>query len=394
MLTLLRRPGTNQAFMSDPNDPRTPGQLIQALLAERGWTQRVLALVIGADETGINHIIAGKRPVKAELALVLAEVFEVPAERFLDLQNAYDLAQARLVARPDPRRATRARIFGGLPITEMIKRGWLDVSSVRDVPRVEGELAKFFGVPSVEEIEILPHAAKKTNVAESATPAQLAWLHRVKTIASEMMVARYSPRALQSALPKLSELLASVEETRKVPRILAEAGVRFVLVESLPGAKIDGACFWKDENSPIIGMSLRFDRIDNFWFVLRHEIEHVLRGHGRDAVIIDAELEGERAGSGDGVADEERVANAAAAEFCVPQAALERFVKRKAPFFAERDIIGFARTLQVHPGLIAGQLQRRTGRYERFRNHQVKVRAHVAPGSIVDGWGDVALVDM
>jgi len=42
-------------------------------------------------------------------------------------------------------------------------------------------------------------------------------------------------------------------------------------------------------------MSLRHDRIDNFWFVLRHEIEHVLRQHGRSAAMLDTELEGERA---------------------------------------------------------------------------------------------------
>ncbi|KAI1694314.1 hypothetical protein Ddc_22202 [Ditylenchus destructor] len=52
-------------------------------------------------------------------------------------------------------------------------------------------------------------------------------------------------------------------------------------VEALSGSKIDGACFWLDAHKPVIGMTLRFDRIDNFWFVLRHEIEHVLREDGR-----------------------------------------------------------------------------------------------------------------
>ena len=140
---------------------------------------------------------------------------------------------------------------------------------------------------------------------------------------------------------------------------------------------------------------MRFDRIDNFWFVLRHEMEHVLQGHGRGGnPIIDAELEGDRAGSGDHVPEEERIANAAASEFCVPQNMLESFIARKAPFFAERDILGFARTINVHPGLIAGQIQRRTARYDRFRNHLVKIRSIVAPGAIVDGWGDIAPVGL
>jgi HTH-type transcriptional regulator/antitoxin HigA len=107
-------------------------------------------------------------------------------------------------------------------------------------------------------------------------------------------------------------------------------------------------------------------------------------------VTIDAELEGVRAGvSSVGINEEERIANRAAVEFCVPPDKLEAFIVRKEPFFNERDIKGFARTIQVHPGLIAGQLQHRTERYDRFRSHLAKVRHIVTPSATVDGWGDV-----
>ncbi len=170
--------------------------------------------------------------------------------------------------------------------------------------------------------------------------------------------------------------------------------MRFVIVESLPSAKIDGVCLWVGKNcdSPVIGLSLRFDRIDNFWFVLRHEIEHVLRGHGHGAVMLDADLEKERAGTSSDIPDEERVANAAAAEFCVPQDRLEDFIARKAPMFAERDIRGFAATLDIHPGIVAGQLQHQMNRYDLFRNHLVKIRSIVTPSSNYDGWGDIAQI--
>jgi HTH-type transcriptional regulator/antitoxin HigA len=112
-----------------------------------------------------------------------------------------------------------------------------------------------------------------------------------------------------------------------------------------------------------------------------------MQGHGRDAAMLDTDMEKDRSGV---LADEEQIADAAGADFCVSQAALERFIARKAPYFAERDILGFARTIGVHPGLVAGQLQRRIGRYDLFRNHLVKIRAIVAQGALVDGWGDVA----
>ena len=249
---------------------------------------------------------------------------------------------------------------------------------------------RFFQVNRIEDIEFLPFAAKKTHVNTPLTAGQLAWLYRVKKIASEMLVARYSPAAIPAAIAKMKALLSAPEEARKVPRILAESGVRFLIVEALPSSKIDGVCFWLNEVSPVVALSMRYDRIDNFWFVLRHEIEHVQRRHGLSTVMFDAELEGERAGVGSSVDQEERVANEAAAEFCVPKKMMDAFIARKAPFFREPDILAFAKIIRAHPGLIAGQLRRRTGRYDRFVNHLVKVRSIVAPNAITDGWGDVA----
>jgi HTH-type transcriptional regulator/antitoxin HigA len=371
---------------SESKDFRTPGQLIAALMQDRGWTNRLLAVVLGVDENTVSRWVNGRRAIDAELAVMLEEVFGVRAEDFLDLQKSYDLAMARVAARPDPERATRAQLFGDLPVAEMIRRGWIAAKDVRDVPQVRSELMRFFGVNRVEDIEVLPHAAKKTNVNVPVNGAQLAWLYRVREIASEMLVARYSGAAVRSAVGKLQNLLGAAEEARKAPRILAEAGIRFLIVESLPSAKIDGVCFWLNDNSPVIAISMRFDRIDNFWFVLRHEIEHVDREHGRAVVMFDPDLEA----AADVVAEEERVANEAAADFCVPKRMMDAFIARKAPFFAERDILGFAKTIRVHPGLVAGQLRRRTGRYDRFGSHLVKIRSIVAPDTTVDGWGDVA----
>ena len=379
--------------MIDSAKYRTPGQLIQALLDERGWSQRVLSVVLGIEKTALARVVKDARAVDAPLALGLSEVFEIPAEVFLRLQQEYDLAKARITTRPDPTRASRARLFGDLPISEMISRGWIDAADMRDVKKVESELARFFDAPSVGDVEVLPHAAKRTNVTGDPPPAQLAWLYRVRQIAQSLLVPQYSTSAMQAAVQKLRDLLASPDEARKVPRILTEAGVRFVVVESLSAAKIDGVCFWLDDRSPVIGMSMRHDRIDNFWFVLRHECEHVLRGDGRTSVTIDAELEKERAGTGAELAEQERHANEAAADFCVPTKTLKQFIARKAPIFTERDIVGFARTVKVHPGLVAGQLQHATGRYERFRDHLTKIRTIVLPNVLHDGWGDVAPVD-
>jgi len=377
-------------MMSYLEDCRTPGQLVLALLEKQGWTKRTLAIVLNVDESGINRIISDKQAISAAMALSFEDVFDVSAETFLSLQKDYDLAKARIAVRPDPKRKSRAQLFGGLPISEMVKRGWILVENPKDANEIEAAVTKFFRAEESGQIYNIPHAAKKANSGPDITLAQHAWLHRVRRISEDMLVARYSDISGGIALKKLSLLRRHPEELRKIPRIMNEAGIRFVLVEALSSTKIDGACLWLSENEPVIGMSMRYDRIDNFWFVLRHEIEHVLRGHGKDRPVVDVELEGRKASLSLEISKEEREANEAAAGFCVPSDLMDAFIARKSPFFAERDLLGFANTMGIHPGLVAGQVQHRTGRYDLFRKHLVKVKRYIAPSAIVDGWGDIA----
>lgn len=372
-------------------DYKSPGQMIASLLEQKGWTKRTLSVIMGINETILNKVTSNSRRIDAPMALILEDIFKVPAEEFLAVQKQYDLAIARIDADRDPSREMRASLIGGLPITAMIKRGWLHASSVKDLPAVESSLTRFFSVNRLEDIEFLPHAAKRTDVSINASPAQLAWLYRVKTLASEMLVAKYSPASVKSAIAKIKNLIHSAEELRKVPRILAEAGIRFVIVEALPSSKIDGVCFWLDENSPVIGMSLRFDRIDNFVFVLRHELEHVLRRDGLETAMLDVDVaSGAATQVSQELQDQETRANLAASEFCVPKKMMDAFISRKAPTFAIRDIVGFSRMVKVHTGIVAGQLQFRTNKYHLGRQYLVPVRSIVTPNAVTDGWGDVA----
>jgi HTH-type transcriptional regulator/antitoxin HigA len=383
-------------------DFRTPGQLIEKLLAERDWDQRFLGFWLDVSETIVSRMIGGTRAVDAEMALKLSNVFDVPAERFLSLQQAYDLSKAKLVSVPDPDLAAKAALFGSLPLSDMIKRGWIKADSVKDVKAVEPELKRFFSAHDLSEVELLPHAAKKTVVVGASSEkrtseAQMVWLYQAKRMAEHLlMTSRYSELSARRAINELKPLMLSAESTRKVPRILANAGIRFVIVETIGPAKIDGACLWLDEDSPVIAMTLRHDRIDNFWFTLRHEIEHVFRMHGRDdqeQITLDFELEGAKAGVGQNVPEEEKIANTAAKNFGFTEDYLSKFIAKKSPFFREADVLGFANTVKAHPGIVVGRLQHATERYDLLRKHLVSVKRDVVAEAMVDGWGEVAPVN-
>jgi HTH-type transcriptional regulator/antitoxin HigA len=369
-----------------------PGEYIREEIEARGWSQRDLAYILGSNEQALNTILSGKRGISPEMAKALGDAFNVPAELFSNLQKSYELAQAR---DPDPGVAKRARLQSQYPVREMIKRGWLEET---DASMLEAQIVRFFEVQNIDEAPHMAHAAKKTNYFDEIPAEQAAWLYRVKHIAKAIEIPHYSENALRDVTAKLKQFLVDPEEVRRVPRILMEAGVRFVLVEPLPGSKIDGACFWL-RDAPVIGMSSRLDRIDNFWFVLRHEIEHALKKHGQDNHIIDAAMMEEQNQSvrvggaaffnneNAMVMEEEEIANSAAGDFCVPSQHMNSFIARHSPFFSERDIIGLARITQRHPGLIVGQLHAKTKRYELLRKYLVKVRAFLMQGAIADGWG-------
>src|SRR5690349_22659543 len=72
-----------------------PGHYIKEEMAQRGWSQRDLAFIFGGLEQAIHPILNVKRGISPELAKAMGETFDVPAEFFANLQQAYDLAQAR-----------------------------------------------------------------------------------------------------------------------------------------------------------------------------------------------------------------------------------------------------------------------------------------------------------
>jgi len=366
----------------------SPGTFIKIELEVRGWSQRDLAFIVGQTEQQLNPLLSGKRAITPDMARLLADAFDIPAQFFANLQSQYDLANAK---EPDPAVRTRAELQSTYPVRDMIRRGWVEDS---EASLLQLQVDRFFEVANDSDPRrAIAFAAKKTHYTDTP-PNQLAWVFRVRQLARGMKVPSFSAERLRDSLPQLRALMIDPEAVREVPVILASCGVRFVIVEVLPNAKIDGVCTWLNNESPVIGMSTLYDRVDNFWFVLRHEIEHVLLGHGRDTFGVVDHLAGDGASDGEGMIEEERLANAAAVDFCVPRQKMDSFYARKYPYFSERDVIGFSAVVETHPAIVVGQLQRRMKRYDYLRKYQVPIRRHVISECVTDGWGHVAKADL
>lgn len=205
----------------------------------------------------------------------------------------------------------------------------------------------------------------------------------VSLLAKAVNAAKFDPQKFVRGLDRLHRFVADENDIRQVPRFLAGIGVRMVIVEHLKGTRIDGAAIWLDDESPAIALSMRFDRIDSFWHTLSHELIHI-KYQDRS---LDSDLVGkERQLTAQKDAIEQR-ADSEAADFLIPTEEMERFLLRMQERFSKDDINRFANRIQVHPGIIAGQLHHRLGNYSHHREMLVPVRQQVIEAALSDGWG-------
>jgi HTH-type transcriptional regulator/antitoxin HigA len=130
-------------------------------------------------------------------------------------------------------------------------------------------------------------------------------------------------------------------------------------VETLPTTRIDDVCLWLNPDSPVIALSLRYDRIDAFWDTLLHECAHVKYNDGLTSDIVDFDLVGDEADSSIAKPEAELKADEFDSGFSIPRSKLDGFIARVRPLFSKTRIQAFAAKLNVHPGLVVGQLQHR-----------------------------------
>lgn len=360
-----------------------PGEFIKDELEARGWSQADFAEIIGKSVRLVSEIVTAKRGVTPETAKVLAGAFGTSAEFWLNLESLYRLSKSAPV---DGVVLRRARLFEKAPVAEMVKRGW--IKQTGDIEVLEQEVLKFFRISQLDdEPKCLVAARAAKSASRDWTPAQVAWFCRAVELGAIVDVAKFTSSSAALGVEKLRPLLMDPEEARHVPKILAEVGIRFVVVEHTAGSRIDGATLWLSKDRPVIAMSLRYDRIDYFWHTLMHELGHIAAGHAAPGLDID--LGGREVDRTDW-SEEEREVDRFATERLVPQKALEDFISRVAPLYSRDRIEAFAAKHAIHPGIVLGQLKHRHEvPWQNLTVLQVKVRSVIVGSALCDGWGSI-----
>ena len=346
-----------------------PGHILRRELEARGWSQRDLASILGRPVQAIAEIACGAKQITPETAVALGAAFGTSAEFWTNLESNYRLALTQQGNTSSDEVARKARLYGLVPVRELIKRGWIKAS--KNIEELERSVCEFFGISHIDEepklIVNLRHSVRDGSQAAS----QRAWVRRVEVLAQARQIGPFDAKKLEGAIGSLRSLALLEKGVARVPGVLEGLGVRFVVVPHLTHTKLDGAAAFV-RGGATVALTMRYDRIDYFWFTLFHELAHLVlehRGGYLDEAHDDEEID-----------DEERAANERAGSWLVSDAALRNFLQRCGGRPSRVAIEEFAAERALHAGIVVGRLHGlKLVPYSYFRPLLVKVRDQLSP---------------
>jgi HTH-type transcriptional regulator / antitoxin HigA len=336
-----------------------------------------LATIMARPLPTINKIIQGKKAITPETAIGLAKAFDTTPDYWLAKEMAFQLSQADTSETDGVER--RSKLYAKAPVKEMVKRRW--IVPQENLEETEKLVCKFLNIANLDETPPLLANARSSTQGVGFTHDQAVWCYRAYHLAKLIKASPYKKSKVPELKAHLKALSNFAANVGNVPKLMGEYGIRLVIVQHLPGTKIDGAAFWLDENSPVIALSLRFDRVNYFWHTLGHELSHIAHS--------DADIDSD---SFESVRDEEspieRRANEEASATFIEQAELKSFIRRTAPHYTTRKVIQFANRIGVHPSIVLGNLQF-AGELDWSQGAplQTKFREHLIDVALTDGWG-------
>lgn len=139
---------------------------------------------------------------------------------------------------------------------------------------------------------------------------------------------------------------------------LANAGIALVAEPHFRRTYLDGAAML-DRGRPVVGLTLRHDRLDNFWFVLFHELAHVARHLDDTHPFFTDDLE-----SPDRSDRIEKEADELAGDALIPTTIWRDAPARQS--HAAADVIALAGQLGIHPAIVAGRIRHESGDFSKL----------------------------
>lgn len=344
LLTFLISKYEDEQFPLEHPDPI---EAIKFRMEQQGLSYRDLIPFIGS-RSKVSEVLNRKRQLSLKMIRALHKGLGIPADVLLQAPNG---------SLPSEIKGINWLKF---PINDMIKRKWFvgfegTLSEAKD--RAE-ELIR--GLFQGLDIESLEHQLYRQNVrtgSEMDKYALLAWQAKVLQIAQKKSLQnKYRPGTVtQSFLTELVKLSYLQDGPILAKEYLNKNGIEMIILSHLPRTHLDGAAMLLSDGTPVVALTLRYDRIDNFWFSLCHELAHVslhLSDKMYDCFLDDLDATGNDL--------EEQADELARDSLIAPE------IWRTLNKFTSQTVYDFAQKIRIHPAIIVGRIHYENKNYHRL----------------------------
>jgi len=320
-----------------------PKILIRARIV-KDLTQRELAELLGLKEQQIQRYEA-------------EDYASAKLSRLAEVAKALELNIREIAEFNNPHQTTNIDIEGlaldQFPIKEMFYRNWFEGfygSVSQAIENSEELLLEFLSNALEEPKRVLTRQRIRAGATENHY-ALIAWQCRIIILAKKCELKNKFKKSVLTDewFNNLVHLSREADGPRKARDFLADYGIPLVVEPHLSKTHLDGAAVLLSNGQPVIGMTLRYDRISNFWFVLVHELVHIKKHLSKgdiESIFDDLDKEAN---------DIEQEADEDASEILIPadkwETTLARYVRN------EDSIRDFAEQIGVHPAIVAGKIQ-------------------------------------
>lgn len=314
----------------------TPAEAIRFRMAQSGMKSRELIPLLGS-KSRVSEILNGQRQPTVDQIRALHQHLGIPV----------------------------ASLIGSIRHEPVAKRSTTSIAAIDrlkslGVMKVKEDFDHFMERATIIAPAVAMLRKSRTDRTNAKTDfgALEAWCAAVLLAAQDVHLPR--KRSVGRGIDQARDLAKL--STRKnwpecIKNALADLGIIFITLDHLPGTFLDGAAICRKDGTPVIALTLRHDRLDNFWFTLLHEFAHVSCHLSKDTAVILDDLDVRSSN------DIEEEADKFARDALIP---LELWRQRFSTDMSTEDVVGLAEEACVHPAIVAGRWRWESGDYRRF----------------------------
>lgn len=317
-------------------------------IEQLGLAKKDLAPYIGSASK-VSEVLSRKRPLSLTMIRKLHAGLGIPAEVLIrDQDSEIDLSKAPSYE------------YSSFPLKEMFERGCFPSfrGAVNRLTDYAEELIRgFMSELDTEASPAMLRAPMHQNGGRDMDEyALLAWRLCVLKKAHAMNVtAEYKEGSITADwLRDLAKLSRFEMGPKLAQEYLADHGIALVIEKHFQKTYLDGAAFLSN-GKPIVAITMRHDRLDNFWFVLFHELIHVQKHLDSSCAFIPDNLD-DKVHS---MEIREKEANEGAREALISQEEWLTSDVSKTSLAGDAEIL--ADKLRIHPAIVAGRVRFETG---------------------------------